>query len=217
METENPKQLLETFLVSASERKARSLQLIYDICEELCKTPSKSVTVANVGRISQERGGPGAPALRNVAGEQYRLLIQAFAQQAGGGIKPPRTGKQAALDEILEGVNDQVLRTRVSLLVAELSSCKAQILALRHLANQTSVLDLRGVEDSTVQAPVDTSRLQLTLQEMTALEAAISPATLEHWGWKKAPTGRISSESGQIVFRAGFVTAVEKVIAHCGI
>jgi hypothetical protein len=216
METENPKQLLETFLVSASERKARSLRLIYDICEELGKTPSKSVTVANVGRISQERGGPGAPALRNVAGEHYRLLIQAFAKQAGG-IKTPRAGKQAVLDEILEGVNDQVLRARISLLVAELSSCKAQILALRHLANQTSVLDLRGVQEPIAQASVDKLSLDLTLQEMTALEAAISPATLEHWGWTKTPTGRISSESGQIVFRAGFVSAVEKVIAFCGI
>lgn len=214
--TDDPKQLLETFLVSASERKARSLRLIFDICEDLCKSPRKSVTVANVGRISQERGGPGAPALRNVAGEQYRLLIQAFAKQAGG-IKASRAGKQSALDEILEGFNDQVLRTRVSLLVAELSSCKAQILALRHLANQTSVLDLREVQDSTVQTPRDAPKLHLTLQEMSALEAALSPATLEHWGWKKAPTGRIASESGQIVFRAGFVTAIEKVIAFCGI
>ena len=216
MESETPKQLLDTFLVSASERKARSLQLIYDICEELRKTPSKSVTVANVGRISQERGGPGAPALRNAAGEHYRLLIQAFAKQSGG-IKVPKVGKQADLDEILEGVNDPVLRARVSLLVAELSSCKAQILALRHLANQTSVLDLRGGNEAAVHEPVDKRGLELTLQEMAALEAAISPATLEHWGWTKAPTGRVSSESGQIVFRAGFVTAVEKVIAFCGI
>ncbi len=216
MESETPKQLLNTFLASASERKVRSLQLIYDICEELCKTPSKSVTVANVGRISQERGGPGAPALRNAAGEHYRLLIQAFAKQSGG-LKAPKVGKQAALDEILEGVNDQVLRARISLLVAELSSCKAQILALRHLANQTSVLDLRGLQEGTVQAPAGKPGLNMTLQEMAALEAAIGPETLEHWGWTKAANGRVSSESGQIVFRAGFITAVEKVIAFCGI
>ena len=216
MESESPKQLLDTFLASASERKARSLQLIYDICEELCKTPSKSVTVANVGRISQERGGPGAPALRNAAGEHYRLLIQAFAKQSGG-MKAPKVGKQAALDEILEGVNDQVLRARISLLVAELSSCKAQILALRHLANQTSVLDLRGLQEGAVQASAGKPGLNMTLQEMAALEAAISPETLEHWGWTKAANGRVSSESGQIVFRAGFITAVEKVIAFCGI
>jgi hypothetical protein len=215
MKIDDPKQLLSAFLISASERKARSLQLIYGICEELCKAPNKSVTIANVGRISQERGGPGAPALRNVAGEQYRLLIEAFAKQSGG-RKTAKSSKQNALEEILEGVNDQVLRTRISLLLAELSSCKAQLLALRHIANNTSVLDLRAPEKVVNEPSVETPRLNLTPQEMAALEAAISQETMIHWGWKKAQNGRITSDSGQIVFRAGFVQAVEKVVAFCG-
>lgn len=217
MSTDDPKQLLETFLVSASERKTRSLRLIFDICEELCKHPSKNVTVANVGRISQERGGPGAPALRNAAGEQYRLLIDAFAKQADGS-KSKTTGKSAALEEILEGVNDQVLRTRVSLLLAELASCRAQLLALRHLANQTAVLDLRKQEpESVLPASTEKPSLEFSLQEMSAMEAAISSETLSHWGWQKDSSGRVSSESGQIVFRAGFVTAIEKLVAFYAI
>lgn len=216
MTNDDPKQILNTFLASATERKARSLQLIYDICEELLQTPNKGVTVANVGKLSQERGGPGAPALRNASGEQYRLLIQAFAKQEGG-RKDSRTVKQIALEEILEGVSDQVLRTRISLLLAELSSCRAQLLTLRHLANTTTVLDLREPNKLQSEPPADATRLQLTLQEMTALEKAIGQENLDHWGWTKAVNGRVTSESGQIVFRAGFVQAVEKVIAFCGI
>lgn len=64
---------------------------------------------------------------------------------------------------------------------------------------------------------VEAPRLHLTRQELTALEAAISEETVNHWGWKKTQNGRVTSDSGQIVFRAGFVQAVEKVVAFCGI
>jgi hypothetical protein len=45
--------------------------------------------------------------------------------------------------------------------------------------------DLRGVQEAAVQAPVGKPGLDMTLQEMAALEAAISPETLEHRGWTK--------------------------------
>lgn len=121
------------------------------------------------------------------------------------------------MEEILEGVSDQVLRTRISLLLAELSSCRAQLLALRHLANTTAVLDLRESNKLPSAPPAEAPRLHLTLQEVTALEKSIGQENLDHWGWTKAPNGRVTSESGQIVFRAGFVQAVEKVVAFCGI
>ncbi|MGH8761380.1 MAG: gamma-mobile-trio protein GmtX, partial [Burkholderiales bacterium] len=56
--------------------------------------------------------------------------------------------------------------------------------------------------------------LMLTLQEVSALEDAISSEKLSHWGWKADKIGRISTESGQVVFRAGFVSAVQKTVKH---
>lgn len=214
MVDENPKHLLDTLLLSATQRKAKSLQLIFDICEELERSPGKNLTIASVGRLSQERGGPGAPALRNAAGEHYRMIIEAFAKR-NAGKKGQTSGKAAELDEILEGVSDQVLRTRVSMLLAELTSCRAQILALRHIANQSSVLDLRTPPAQKRGEQVEAG-LGLTEQEMAALKAAIDPETMKHWGWKEHTSGRVTSESGQIVFRAGFTTAIAKVIAFCG-
>lgn len=56
------------------------------------------------------------------------------------------------------------------------------------------MLDLRGIQEEAVQALVGSPGLDMTLQEMAALEAAISSET-----------------------SAGFVTAVEKVIAFYGV
>jgi hypothetical protein len=50
-----------------------------------------------------------------------------------------------------------------------------------------------------------------------ALAAALSPSTLSHWGWRVEDTGRVTNETGQIVFRAGFASALKKIVeGHSG-
>ncbi|WP_293931757.1 gamma-mobile-trio protein GmtX [Iodobacter sp.] len=216
MQNANPKQLLENFIASASARKKLSLQTIYDICIELEKKGGKFLTIATVGRMSHERGGPAEPAIRNAAGEHYRLLIQAFVQRSEQG-EGKKKGQSAKLDEIFEGIPDPVLRARIGLLLAELSSLRAQLLASRHLANQISTINLTNHTDNSTQTNDEQNGLHLSLQELSALEAAISSDTLEHWGWLLEQNGRVSSESGQIIFRAGFVSAIKKIISIYGV
>jgi hypothetical protein len=210
-EIQGSKALLEALCAHADPRKMRSLRLIYAICEEQRDRGSKDYSVATIGRLSAERGGPAAGAIRNKTGEAYRAVIKAFAASIGGKSRKTIDTKCAPADLILHGVTDPVLRARIGLLMAELKSTRAQLLAARHLANQSAVLDL-GRELSEERPNSAAAASRLSPLEMRALESAISEATLTHWGWCVDASGRIVTDTDQTVFAAGFVTAISKVL-----
>jgi hypothetical protein len=212
---QSTKALLEALCARADPRKIRSLRLIYVICEEQLDRGSKDYSVATIGRLSAERGGPAAGAIRNKTGEAYRAVIKAFADSVGGKTRKTVDVTPSPADVILHGVTDPVLRARIGLLLAELKSMRAQLLAARHLANQNAVLDLeRGLSEGRVNCAAAASRLSPL--EIRALENAISKATLTHWGWRVDAAGRIVTDTGQTVFAAGFVTAIGKVLEGQG-
>lgn len=105
-------------------------------------------------------------------------------------------------------MTDPVLRTRLSLLLAELKATRAQLPAARHLANQTATLDL-AQSGSDEQMP---SLADICRRWRCALANAISATTLEHWGWRADDSGRIVTDTGRTVFAAGFVTAIRKAL-----
>lgn len=199
---------LETLCTDADPRKARSLRLIHAICLEQHERGSNDFSVATIGRLSAERGGPAAGAIRNKTGEAYRALISAFARSVSAKSSNVRATDHDHIDLILEGVTDPLLRTRLGLLLAELKATRAQLLAARHLANQTATLDLASASlDQPPPASPNFSAL-----EIRALQNAISEATLAHWGWRADASGRIVSDTGSTVFAAGFVTAITKML-----
>ena len=208
-----PKGLLEELCKNAHPRKQQSLKMIYRLCEEQHDRGSSDFSIATIGRLSEAAGGPAAAAIRNKTGDDYKALIKTFAESVGGRAKKVYERKGSVLDDILEGVSDPVLRSRVGMLLAELESARGQVTALRHLASQNAVLHL----DDPVSAPsveVVAPTLDLSKQERNALERAIAPSTLEHWGWSAEPNGRVKTDAGQVVYPAGYVTAIQKVLAR---
>ena len=199
--------LLEALCAHADPRKARSLRLIHAVCVEQQDRGSNDYSIATIGRLSADRGGPAAGAIRNKTGEAYRALINTFAGSVGPKPRNVDGAHASQFDLILEGVTDPVLRARLGLLLAELKATRAQLLAARHLANRTATLDLAE--------PVPGERgpaLCLSPLEVRALEIAISATTLDHWGWQADASGRIVTDTGRTVFSAGFVTAIGKVL-----
>jgi hypothetical protein len=209
----DPTALLEDMCKTASSRKAESLRLLFKLCQAQAANGSSDYSIATIGRLSAEQDGPSAAAIRNKPGEDYRALLKAFAESVGGNVRKKSLPERTVADELLEGVVDPVLKVRVKLLLAENESLRAQLLAARHLANQTSAINL-GASDSALPSPTEAKGLKLTLQEVAALEDAISADKLKHWGWTIDQIGRVSSEAGQVIFRAGFVSAVQKTVRH---
>lgn len=213
----NPEILLEAMCENASLRKAQTLRLLYSICQEQQDRGSTDYSIATIGKLSAERGGPSPAAIRNKPGEDYRALIQTWAKAVSGKSRKPAKQKTSSFsDGILEGVTDPVLKVRIKLLLAENEALRGQLLAARHLANQVSVLDLSPSGEKEVEQPAQSApgRLHLTYQEVVALESAINEATLSHWGWAVDETGRVTTSSGQPVFRAGFAIAIKKTVGH---
>jgi hypothetical protein len=205
---EKSEALLEALCAHADPRKARSLRLIYAICVEQRDRGSIDYSLATIGRLSADRDGPAAGAIRNKTGEAYRALIKTFADSTTGGKARNANGAHAdRVDLIMEGVTDPVLRARLCLLLAELRATRAQLLAARHLANQNATLELAAPVPA-----VSKPALHLSLLEVRALENAISDTTLDHWGWQVDETGRIVTDNGRTVFAAGFVTAIRKIL-----
>lgn len=217
---EHPKEFLEALCKGADPRKERSLRLIFGICEEQKKRGSKDYSVATIGRLSNEAGGPSAASIRNKTGEHYRALIKAYAEFAGGKSRKTAEPRTTEADLILEGVTDPVLRSRLGLLLAELESTRAQLLAARHLANQNSVVNLADYPSQPASGAAADDDVEVlpaaptfSTLEVRALKSALSSKTLDHWGWKVDEAGRVLTESGQQVFGAGFATAIGKVLA----
>jgi hypothetical protein len=217
----NPKVLLEAMCADADPRKVRSLRLIYAICEEQRDRGSKDYSIATIGRLSVERDGPAAGAIRNKTGETYRALIKAFAASVDGKGRRTAAVNLTQADLILEGVTDPVLRTRIGLLVAELKSTRAQLLAARHLANRNAVLDMGqqprdevALQNAAMSGEIEVlpPTPRLSPLQVRALENAISEVTLTHWGWRVDAGGRIVTDTGQTVFGPGFATAIRKML-----
>jgi hypothetical protein len=102
------------------------------------------------------------------------------------------------------------LRTRIGLLQAEVRALRGQVLALRKIASEKAVIELPG---SDAGQPATSAQPGLSDQQRRALRDAISKKTLTHWGWEVDKNGRIIVEgSGQIVFGAGYVPAIEQVL-----
>ena len=208
-----PNDFLEALCNDAHPRKQQSLRLIYKLCEEQNDRGSSDFSIATIGRLSAAVGGPSAAAIRNKTGDDYKALIKIYAEAVGGKAKKVTAGKGSILDEILEGVSDPVLRTRIGILLAELESARGQVTALRHLAGQTAVLHLDAPEVVPPDVVVPCA-IELSKQERNALERAIAPPTLEHWGWVAEANGRVKTDAGQVVYPAGYLTAIQKVLGH---
>lgn len=209
----DPNKLLEQLCLNVHPRKEASLRLIYKLCEEQHARGSRDFSIATIGRLSHAAGGPSAPTIRNKTGDDYKALMRAFANSVGGKAKKSADRKPGRSAELLEGVSDPVLRARIGILVAELESSRGQLIALRHLANTTTILRLDGsAEADTGTHDERESKSALSNQEKMALERAISPDTLVHWGWVSDANGRVKTDTGQVVYPAGYLTAIRKVL-----
>lgn len=206
-----PQLLLDALCKDADPRKANSLRLIYSICQEQRDRGSADYSIATIGRLSADRGGPAAGAIRNKTGETYRALIKSFAETSGSRKRAAAGARNEQVDLILEGVTDPVIRARISLMMAELKATRAQLLAARQLANRTAVIDLASPESAQRTQPAG---IYLTPLEARALENAISGETMLHWGWKADDSGRVVTDTGRTVFDAGFVTAILKALKN---
>ena len=212
----SPETLLAALQQDASTRTRQSLALIHSICSEQHASGSKDFSVATIGKLSSGRGGPSPQAIRNVSGEHYRALLSAWASYADGATRrPPARVESGVADDVLDMIPDAAVRALVGSFLAENRKLKAENMLLKTHANvvinRRTASALSGLTSAPVVQVMPPLSTLMPL-EVDALRHAISDEQLKNMGWTvDAKTGRIL-KGGHAVFRAGFATAIKKVL-----
>lgn len=203
-----PDELLEQLKKGADARKRRNLDLVHEICREQHERGSKNFTLATIGRLSQQRGGPVAQSFRNRGGTHLRAIISAWADHAEGMLKRPQKTSGTPMDSVLRKIDDAAVRALMGSVIAENTRLKGQVNLLKRNANV--IIDMRP--EPAAHTIEILSPTMLTESEKEALAHAISDEFMKSEGWTVASSGRVKNANGRSLYKAGYVTAIKKVL-----
>lgn len=207
----NPHIVLEELCSRATARTTAALEALHFVLEQQSQSSSLDFSIATVGKLSQEQGGPSTQTIRNRTGKHFQQLIDAWAAYAGTTRKKPFSVRQKQLlnnndQHILESIDDPVIRAVVGSLIAERNKYRDQLNVLK--ANTDIVID----RTAKFQPKEATSTNQLTPIELEALKAAISDEFMDEQRWIVMPTGQVKDENGIEIYKRGYVNGLHKLI-----
>jgi len=209
----HPDDLLDQLKKTASPRKQQTLELIYDVCREQYERGSKDFSVATIARIAADRGGPSKGAIHNKTGDDYKGLIKAWAEHTGGVTRKVRQVSENPYAELINKIENPALRSMMAGILAENRQMRREITLLKAEGNR--VIDMRPSRDAPREAvqilPASTG---LYPTEIEALRHAVSDRLLNEEGWTCDAEGRVFNEVGRPVFKAGYVSAIRKIIGE---
>jgi len=209
----HPDDLLDQLKKTASPRKQQTLELIYDICREQYERGSKDFSVATIARIAADRGGPSKGTIHNKTGDDYKGLIKAWAEHTGGVTRKVRQVSENPYAELINKIENPALRSMMAGILAENRQMRREITLLKAEGNR--VIDMRPSRDAPREAiqilPASTG---LYPTEIEALRHAVSDRLLKDEGWTCDAEGRVFNEAGRVIFKAGYVSAIRKIIGE---
>ncbi|MFY9329487.1 MAG: gamma-mobile-trio protein GmtX [Georgfuchsia sp.] len=208
----HPDELLEQLKATASQRKAKNLDIIHAVCREQHERGSADFSVATISKIAQERGGPVKSTIHNKTGDDFKGLIKAWADHTGGVTRKVRKVRENPVYAVLDKIPDPAVRAVMGAVLAENKKLRGEVNVLK--ANTEVVIDQRTTSAShpkeTIQIlPASTG---LTDSEKEALRHAISNKLMQDEGWSQDDHGRILSAKGRTIYKVGYVTAIRKII-----
>lgn len=210
----HPDELIEQLKANATTRKAKNLDIIHAVCREQHERGSHDFSVATISRIAQERGGPVKSTIHNKTGDDFKGLIKAWADYAGGITRKVRKVSENPIYAVLDKIPDPAVRAVMGAVLAENKKLRGEVNLLK--ANTEVVIDRTSKPSGQPQATIQVlpASTGLTDTEMEALRHAISDKLMQEEGWKQDDHGRILSAKGSSIFKVGFVTAIRKIIAE---
>lgn len=207
-----PNELCEKLKQDATSRTAKSLDIIHKVCTEQAERGSSDFSIATVGRLSEAEHGPKTQAIRNKTGEKYRALIESWAV-----FKKPLKVISNKVQE-KDAWAGEITDSRIRWLVLDLIAEKSRLIGQLQLAKEHAGIniDLRPAAANGNMADSSQQSLpqhDLHKQERAALSHAIDPTELSKKGWTTDERGKIKDEDGNLIFKAGFVTAIGKILS----
>jgi len=208
----NPSIILEELCSAATTRTEAALRALNEVLEKQSQSVPLDFSIATVGRLSGEQGGPSTQTIRNRTGKHFQQLIEAWAAYAGTTTKKPLSVRQKQLlnsndQHVLDSIDDPVIRAVVGSLIAERNKYRDQLNVLK--ANADIVIDRTESRNSNINSV----SFELTPLEIEALISAISDEFIGSQHWVVMPTGQVIDESGGEVYKRGYVNGLKKIVS----
>nr|WP_275447112.1 gamma-mobile-trio protein GmtX [Pseudoalteromonas sp. Of7M-16] len=181
--------------------------------EQQSKITPLDFSMATIGRLSKEQGGPSTQTIRNRTGKHFQQLIEAWAAYSGTICKKPLSVRQKQLlnsndQHILDAIDDPVIRAVVGSLIAERNKYRDQLNTLK--ANSDLFIDrTKGDKTNTTL-----ENKQLVPLEVEAIKDAISDELFNKQGWEVMPTGQVKDAEGNEIYKRGYVNGLKKSVKN---
>lgn len=188
------------------ESKKRNLDLLWRALEQTRDEGKKRYGIADVGAKLAVLGGMKAQSIRNEAGEDYRKLIQLFADADSSPALDA-----SPLERALALIADDGVRQGVKAALVEARRLKVENDRLRALCGEI-VIPLHAGMTPTAKA-VAIPSAGLTPRLRSALQKGMSPERLAERGLSVNADGSIN-QGGQKLFPPGFASAIEQILVQ---
>ena len=197
-----PKQLLEKLKEDASDKTKETLDAIYQICQEQQDRGVNEFSVSTISRLGHKRGVPKPQSIRNKSGENYRALIQIFADYSPtkGLVKPSKKDNDW-IEEIANPKHKLLVRIQAS----EIKAAQQQLQEIIPPNTRINVYDYKNA------TPAD---IKLNDQERRALEYLVSPIFQKKWNFHPNEYGELVDGNNTPVFKVATLDAIKKALEH---
>ena len=214
-----PERIFRELYDKSTKRKQQSLEKVNNACKNQYILKSMDFSIPTIAKLIASEGGPSEQALRNKNGEEYRLLIGAWAEYSNGSTKKI---SQKALnleeenyEEIANSISSSTAQALFHILVGKYKRLKGELIALKRLRETNLIVDDRPksknieIQNSALVSPT----LNLSKAELEALESAISKDFIEGQGWT-ITNGRIK-RNGLTIYNRSYFDAINKILENC--
>ncbi len=196
-----PEEALKYLKTVTSARSCRSLEAVYEICQEQVKRGVNDFTVSTIARLGHKRGVPKAQSMRNTTGERYRKLIIAFENQYE--LTSGTSKKKKEQQDWISSIKDLQLRLQVNIMHSELTRANTII---RELIPPNEVIHIYD------GASLGQEEHKLNQLEREALVYLFSDDFLRKSGFSRGENGSVVDSSGKRVFPAATQDALQKAL-----
>ena len=193
--------LLEKLKITASARQSKTLDAIFNVCQEQIDRDASDFSYVTLSRIGADRGVPKAQSIRNKSGEVYQALIKGFVEFFESSNQPrKRKSAEAWIDE----TPNPKTRLVVSIQQAELNEAKRLVREIVPPGTTIIVDDRRGGQ----------SQHRLSDVERRAIEFLASDEFLKEWGYVAGDRGDVIDSQGNRLFKPGSIDALKKALQY---
>jgi hypothetical protein len=198
--------LKDEICARSNSRKQVTVEGLWQVLEEMRRMGISAFTIAQVGRHAEAAGILHTQTLRNTGGEDYRSLINAFAQEIGAAITSVPATTATPLETAIDNIADLDIRTRLRMVLVENVRQREEIGRLRQAFKHMQPAST--VETSSVEllSPPD-PRL-----DIAPLEKFLAVDWIDERRWSVEANGAIYDEINECVAPVGFVDSLKALL-----